>query len=191
MAGKRKYSDQEVRAIIDHALDNDTPRDVSHDELVTIASEIGLSRESIEKAARELETRRATDSAKLAVVGRRRRWLLTHAGSYLLVNLFLFAVNFLTSPGQWWVLFPVLSWGLALIFHAWAALSMSVSERAVAREQKRQLATLAARSEEQPRAKRVRLEIDGESAVESAVERDAAEDDVALEPGSPRRSQER
>jgi hypothetical protein len=55
----------------------------------------------------------------------------------LTVNVFLFAINFLTSPGQWWVLFSILTWGLALLFHARAALSKHVSERALRREKKR------------------------------------------------------
>lgn len=159
MASSRKYSDADVRAIIAHALDSEAPRDVSHEELVSIASEVGLSRESIEKAARELEAGRATDSAKLSVIGRRRRYLTAHAGAFLLVNLFLFAVNYLTTPGEWWVAFPIAIWGLALILHAVAGLSRRVSPRAIAREQKRLERERSTDREARAPGARVRLEV--------------------------------
>jgi len=40
-----------------------------------------------------------------------------HSGAYCASVLFLFTVNYLTSPGFWWFLFPALGWGFGVIAH--------------------------------------------------------------------------
>ena len=40
--------------------------------------------------------------------------LYTHLGTYFIVNGLLFLVNVLTSPGDWWVLYPLIGWGVCL-----------------------------------------------------------------------------
>ncbi len=40
-----------------------------------------------------------------------------HLISYVLVNLFLLAVNLITSPGALWFYWPLLGWGIALASH--------------------------------------------------------------------------
>jgi hypothetical protein len=37
--------------------------------------------------------------------------------AYIVVNGLLFLVNYLTAPGVWWVLYPVIGWGFMLIIH--------------------------------------------------------------------------
>jgi len=184
MASTRKYSDADVRAIIAHALDNEAPRDASHEELVSIASEVGVSRESIEQAARDLDASRALDSAKLAVSGRRRRYLVAHAVSFLIVNLFLFVVNYATTPGEWWVAFPVAIWGLVLVFHALMALSRPVSSAAILDEQRRTGALRSAYTEERARGQRLRLEANPEGSPELGASQD---EETSPEPTQQRR----
>jgi hypothetical protein len=157
MAKDGGYSEDEVRAIIDRALRNDLGGDVSHDELVAVAGEVGISRDAIEDAAREIRATRQLDQVKQRVIQRRRRHLASHASTFAIVNLFLFAINFLTSPGQWWFVFPLLGWGLGLIFHARSGLSREVSQKQLAREQKRVHAERRFSEAELPSAERVRL----------------------------------
>ena len=40
-----------------------------------------------------------------------------HLATFVIVNGFLFLINLLTSPGDWWYLFPLISWGVSLVFH--------------------------------------------------------------------------
>ncbi len=40
-----------------------------------------------------------------------------HLMSYAIVNLFLLALNLITSPGSLWFVFPMLGWGVGLAFH--------------------------------------------------------------------------
>lgn len=48
---------------------------------------------------------------------RRTREFYNHVVSYVVVNLFLFTLNALTSPGIWWFYWPAFFWGIGLIFH--------------------------------------------------------------------------
>jgi hypothetical protein len=36
---------------------------------------------------------------------------------YLAVNLLLFIIDLLTSPGEWWFYWPLLFWGIGVFFH--------------------------------------------------------------------------
>ncbi|MCB0522207.1 MAG: 2TM domain-containing protein [Lewinellaceae bacterium] len=40
-----------------------------------------------------------------------------HLMSFAIVNFFLFALNMITSPFNWWFQFPLLGWGVGLAFH--------------------------------------------------------------------------
>jgi len=41
-----------------------------------------------------------------------------HLAVYLAVGILLVVINFLTSPGSFWVIWPVLGWGIAVVIHA-------------------------------------------------------------------------
>jgi hypothetical protein len=131
---KRRYTDDEARAIFEHALTGEAGATLGHEDLVAAAAEVGISREAVERAVTELEAQQAERLAKAGILSRRRRSLLNHVIVYLAVNGFLFLINWLTSPGAWWFLFPVAAWGLGLFFHAWHALSSTVSPRALRRQ---------------------------------------------------------
>ncbi len=40
-----------------------------------------------------------------------------HLMAFAIVNMFLFALNLLTSPSYFWFIFPFLGWGVGLAFH--------------------------------------------------------------------------
>jgi 2TM domain len=68
-----------------------------------------------------------------------------HLMSYAIVNLFLFALNIITSPSYLWFVFPMLGWGIGLAFHyvgvfgipGFDILSKEWEEREVERELRR------------------------------------------------------
>ncbi len=41
-----------------------------------------------------------------------------HLAVYLAVGILLVVINFLTAPGTFWAIWPILGWGIAVIFHA-------------------------------------------------------------------------
>jgi hypothetical protein len=144
--GPRRYTDEQARAIFERALRVEADGRMGHEELVAAAAEVGLSRQVVERAVAELELAQAEREATNAILGRRRRRLYNHLVPFLAINVFLFMVNWLTTPGAWWCLFPLFGWSLLLFFHAWLALSRRVSpgalRRELARSERRQRRTL-------------------------------------------------
>jgi hypothetical protein len=46
------------------------------------------------------------------------REFYVHAAIYVVVICGLAAINWITSPGYWWVVWPMLGWGIAVAAHA-------------------------------------------------------------------------
>jgi hypothetical protein len=92
----------------------------------------------------------------------------------------LFAVNLLTTPGEWWVLFPIVLWGLVLAFHARFALSQHVSDSTLRREQARSPTASGTR-----RTGQVRVAAVGRD--DSSAAPEPLSDEVTLDPAPARR----
>lgn len=41
----------------------------------------------------------------------------TNLFSYIVINIFLFIINIVFTPGTWWFLFPLIFWGIGVLFH--------------------------------------------------------------------------
>lgn len=141
MSKDRNYSDDEVRDIIERALKDQPASGVSHDDLLSIGEGAGLSRAAIENAAHDVAEARLTKTATARIASRRRLGVAAHAFVYAVVNGFLFLINYLTTPGSWWVLFPVLAWGVGMLLHAGFGLFAPVDEWSLTREKRRLLKT--------------------------------------------------
>ena len=133
---KPGYSEDQAKAIIQRALERQTPAArVSHDELVATAQEIGISEVELQAAvaeeARERDERRDVDELN----ARRRRGLGAHLTSYLGVNALLLVINVLVGP-PWWFVWPLVCWGFAVGMH-WNAVRAEPSPRALARVRRR------------------------------------------------------
>jgi hypothetical protein len=91
------------------------------------------------RAAVEIEQAKLDAEASQSLRSRRQKWLAAHAAVFAVVNALLFTVNFLTTPGEWWVLFSVFFWGLALAAHAGVAalVGKSVSPRLLESERRK------------------------------------------------------
>jgi hypothetical protein len=134
MADERRYSEREVRAILERALQHEPSDGLTHGDLLAAAREAGISGEAVEKAALELDGLRAHDDARERILARRRAGFFSHLWAFIGVQLFLLAINLMTSPDYFWFVFPLLGWGLGLFFAARHGLSKQVSEHAVSRE---------------------------------------------------------
>jgi hypothetical protein len=134
MADERTYTDADIRAIVERALESQPGGAVSHADLLSIGAQVGLSPATIEQAARELAESRLDEQSARQIKSRRRRWLAAHAALFTVIHALLFTVNFLTTPGEWWVLFPLFIWGLALLLHSALALALPVSTSRLQRE---------------------------------------------------------
>jgi 2TM domain-containing protein len=137
MSGERRYSEQEVRAILDRALRQEQAGGLSHADLLEAAGEVGISRAALEEAAREVEATRERDLARERILARRRAGFISHLWAFIGVQIFLIAINMLSSPSYWWFLYPLLGWGLGLFLSARQGLSKEVSEGSLQREMAR------------------------------------------------------
>ena len=46
------------------------------------------------------------------------RGFYEHFVAYIIVNAGLFIIDLLTSPDSWWFYWPLVAWGVGLVFHA-------------------------------------------------------------------------
>jgi hypothetical protein len=139
MARSAQYTDDDIKAIIGRALESPTGgvAGASHADLLAIAEQVGISPAAIERAADEVIESRLDAEADGRIRSTRKRWLGLHALLFAVINALLFTVNALTTPGEWWVLFSVVFWGLALALHAGLALGVGVSSKRRRRERAR------------------------------------------------------
>jgi hypothetical protein len=185
MTTERRYSEQEVRAILERALRHDSADGLSHTDLLDAAGEAGISRDAVEQAALEVEATRGLELARERIIARRRAGFFSHLWAYLGVQIFLIAINLLTSPQHLWFVFPLLGWGLGLFFSARHGLSKDVPERQLQREvarspasPRRAAAALPDRSRQMGRG----VDAPRRRAPEPSDLGAGAEDDTAAEP---------
>lgn len=57
-----------------------------------------------------------------------------HLLAYVLVNGFLVVIWAVTSAGFFWPIFPIIGWGIGIVFHAWDVYRGEPSEDQIRRE---------------------------------------------------------
>jgi hypothetical protein len=123
----RSYSRDEVQAILASAVERQHAQGdrLTHDDLLAIGKELGVSRDAIELAAAGIGDDLEVQRQVRARVQGLRRGILYHFVPFVLVNLFLATINFLTWDGAPfpWFLFPLLGWAIGLGSHAIVALA--------------------------------------------------------------------
>jgi hypothetical protein len=107
----RNYNDSEVDAILQRALSEQD--DINHEDLVAAAAEIGVTRDAIERAAERLDERSEEAVAVSEARENRKRRFQASMMTFVIVNIFLFAIDMLTGGG-WWFYWPLLSWGMLM-----------------------------------------------------------------------------
>jgi hypothetical protein len=171
---KRVYTDDEVTAILSRAIERQrttSPEGLSHDDLLAVARDAGISPEAIEAAAAELSSRKETSDDELAIRKERASDFRIHLFTYLPIMAFLAFVNFMTTAYPW-VIWPALGWGLALALHARFAVfptDVEIAHDAAHRAEKRR------REEEKARRRAAKSDLkEGARELGRAVERGLA-----------------
>ncbi len=113
---QRRYHIDEVGEIFDLAARLDelaAPNGLSHDELLRVADEVGISRAAVERAIAEerAERRRMSKQARRAV--RRRMRFIRHATLSAVVVTRLLLID-AVSGGGWWFYYVAAIWGAVL-----------------------------------------------------------------------------
>ena len=66
-----------------------------------------------------------------------KRGLSAHVLAYVLVNLLLVAIWYVSGAGFFWPVFPIFGWGIGLAFNAWDVLWPAPGEQAIETEMER------------------------------------------------------
>jgi hypothetical protein len=121
---KRTYTQEEVTEILKRALRQQGLRNqtLSHDELVQMADEVGIDRESLEAATTDLAQSRAeelvaNDQARELAEERTRRFrrFVSSFFTYAIVGALLYFIDKRTSGGTWFF-WPLMGFGIVLAF---------------------------------------------------------------------------
>ena len=140
---KRTYTQEEVDAILSKAIEQQSKDagKLSHEELVAAAAEVGISRDAIDTAARDVTSpasREKQDDKTMLATGRRRAWraLLRHVVVFAIVNAMLAFINFATTPAFLWCAIVFFGWGIGVAMQLLSIL-FADEERTVSRERRR------------------------------------------------------
>ncbi|MEH2175418.1 2TM domain-containing protein [Nostoc sp.] len=114
------YDSEDVEQILQKALTRKDKGEFSREQLLEMASELGISSNILEATEQKWLAQQEEERSRHTFNTFRRRAFWTHLVSFLAVNLFLILLNLITSPSYFWAIFPVLGWGLGLFFHWWS-----------------------------------------------------------------------
>lgn len=68
---------------------------------------------------------------------RKKREFAAHLLAYVMVNTLLVVVWAVSGAGFFWPIFPMMGWGIGLVFHAWDTYGGTPSEERIRREMER------------------------------------------------------
>ncbi len=112
----RRYSSEEVAEIIRISLSDaqdQSDNTVDHQELLSIAADVGVAEEQIESAIGMLQERQATKDKEAYLWVRFK----THCILFVGFNLFFVTINLFSNPTYFWSLYTLFGWGLFLLGH--------------------------------------------------------------------------
>jgi serine/threonine protein kinase len=133
----QRFSTGEVRDVLAKAIDQQAEREGStplgFEDLLAVASEVGIDPESLREASRALRASKQEPSVtgggflkkRDAWIRQKRLALYRHAGVYAIVNAAILILGLvLLSFTPWWIWFlPALGWGIGVAIHALVALT--------------------------------------------------------------------
>ena len=109
----KTYSNEDVQEILREATMLQKDLQISPEQLLEIATEVGISAETLEKAEKAwLERQKASQKR----AKRRNAFIRFHLFPYVAVSVFLVLLNRATTP-QFWSVYPILGWGLGVTIH--------------------------------------------------------------------------
>ncbi|MEH1941678.1 MAG: 2TM domain-containing protein [Nostoc sp.] len=114
------YDSEDVQKILQIALTRKQEGEFSREQLLEMASELGISSNILETTVQNWLAQQEEERLRHKFNSFRRKGFWKHFVSFLAVNLFLILLNLITSPSYFWAIFPVLGWGLGLFFHWWS-----------------------------------------------------------------------
>lgn len=116
----QSYSSEAVQQILNLAIAQQAHQgEFSHQQLVEIAAELGISRSALTSAEQAWVQQQSEWELYQAFNQYRQANLQRHVGRYAIVNVGLFLLNCLTGLSSPWFLYILLLWGLKLGLDIW------------------------------------------------------------------------
>ncbi|HEY9673999.1 MAG TPA: 2TM domain-containing protein [Waterburya sp.] len=116
----RSYQQEDIQHILNIAIARQPDGgELSREQLVEIAAELGISTDSLIQAEQEWLLQKQERQKHREFNLYRRSRFKKRLAKYLIVNTFLIGLNLLTVGHLSWSLYILLFWGLGLGFNAW------------------------------------------------------------------------
>ncbi|MBF2036221.1 MAG: 2TM domain-containing protein, partial [Leptolyngbyaceae cyanobacterium T60_A2020_046] len=118
--GSILYASEDAQAILQIAIARHTEEgELTRSQLLDIATELGISATTLDEAEQEWRIRKVKNADQSAFNQFRKQRFQSHLIRYLVVNVFLMAINYLATGGFSWSLYILLFWGVAIALQAW------------------------------------------------------------------------
>lgn len=115
---RTEYSHEDGEEILRRAIAIDAMEARAKDVVRRTAEELGLSPEAVEQAEREYFAEKRKEAEVQEFVKHQRASFYSHLGSYLIINAFLFFLDFAGDHSISWAYYPLFGWGIGIAFHA-------------------------------------------------------------------------
>ncbi|MGA7936911.1 MAG: 2TM domain-containing protein [Kovacikia sp.] len=112
------YRSDDVQQILQSAMTRKQEGEFSREQLLEMASELGISEDNLQIAEQEWLAQREEIQERKEFDAALREGVKSHFFSYLAVNTFLLLLNLVTEQTISWALYPLLGWGLGLLIQA-------------------------------------------------------------------------
>lgn len=113
------YSSDDVQKILQLAMEDKQEESFSEKQLSEMALELGISNELLKSAEQKWLTQSEVNKEQKAQRDIRLRGFRSHLISFLVVNTFLVVLNLVTTPRDFWAIYPLSGWGFGLVMHKW------------------------------------------------------------------------
>jgi 2TM domain len=111
------YNSEEMQQILEVAFRQKQKGEYTREQIIEIASELGVSSESLQAAEQEwLKNNKEVKQEQMSN-SQQRKGFKSHLFAFIAINGFLVLLNLVVSPGYLWAIFPILGWGLGLLLH--------------------------------------------------------------------------
>ncbi len=114
------YSSDDVQKILQLAMSRKQEEFFSDEQLSEMATELGISPELLKSAEQEWLTQAKERKEQQTRREIKRRGFRAHLISFVAVNTFLVLLNLITTPRDFWAIYPLSGWGLGLFMHSLA-----------------------------------------------------------------------
>lgn len=111
------YNSEEMQQILEVAFRRKQQGEYTREQIIEIASELGVSPESLQAAEKEWLTKNIEVKQEQISNSQQRKGFQSHLFIFIAINAFLVILNLLVSPGYFWAIYPILGWGLGLLLH--------------------------------------------------------------------------